>query len=211
MTATLAPHLAGLLAIWMLAVASPGPAFLVVSQLAAGRSRAAGLGAALGITTMAIVFAALTLWGLGVLVAEIAWLGTGLRIAGAVYLVYLGLVIFHAAASAGGEAAAAEAPLAADFASGLRIGLLTGASNPKAIAFFLSLFAVALPPDLTAGDKGVLLACGFVIELGWYVFVALALSTGALRRAYRAARRPIDRVLGAALLLLGVRLGVTDR
>ena len=211
MTSTLAPHLAGLLAIWMLAVVSPGPAFLVVSQLAAGRSRAAGLGAAIGITTMAITFAALTLWGLGVLVTEIAWLGTALRIAGAVYLVYLGLSLFQAAASQGAEAPAVEMPAGADFAAGLRIGLLTGASNPKAIAFFLSLFAVALPPDLAAGDKGVLLACGFVIELGWYVFVALALSTGALRRAYRAVRKPVDRILGAALLLLGVRLGAADR
>ena len=210
MSDAFAPHLAGLLAIWMLAVVSPGPAFLVVSQLAAGRSRAAGLGAALGITTLAIGYAALTLWGLGVLVTQIAWLGTALRIAGAVYLVYLGLTIFQAAA-ANGDAPPAEAPAAMDFAAGLRIGLLTGASNPKAIAFFLSLFAVALPPDLTAADKGFLLACGFAIELGWYVFVALALSTGALRRAYRAARRPIDRVLGAALLLLGVRLGAADR
>lgn len=210
MSSTLAPHLAGLLAIWTLAVVSPGPAFLVVSQLAAGRSRAAGLGAALGITTIAIAYAALTLWGMGVLVTQVAWLGTALRIAGAIYLVYLGLLIFQAAATAP-EAQPAGVPAARDFAAGLRIGALTGASNPKAIAFFLSLFAVALPPDLTAADKGFLLACGFGIELGWYVFVALALSTGALRRAYRAARKPIDRVLGAALLLLGVRLGAVDR
>lgn len=205
-----APHLAGLLAIWMLAVVSPGPAFLVLSQLAAARSRAAALGAALGIATGAIIFAALTLWGLGVLITQIAWLGTALRIAGAVYLVYLGLSMFNAAAAEAPEAAV-PVPPGRDALAGLRIGLLTALTNPKAIAFFLSLFAVALPPHLTTGDKVLLLACGFAIELGWYVLVAFALSSGALRRLYRHARKPIDRVLGAALLLLGVRLGAADR
>ena len=210
MSDAFAPHLAGLLAIWMLAVVSPGPAFLVLSQLAAARSRAAALGAALGIAAGAIVFAALTLWGLGVLITQIAWLGTALRIAGAVYLVYLGLSMFNAAAGEPVEEAV-PVPPGRDALAGLRIGLLTALTNPKAIAFFLSLFAVALPPHLTAGDKVLLLACGFTIELGWYVLVAFALSSGALRRLYRQAREPIDRVLGAALLLLGVRLGAADR
>ena len=210
MSDAFAPHLAGLLAIWLLAVVSPGPAFLVLSQLAAGRSRAAALGAALGIATGAIVFAALTLWGLGVLVTQIAWLGTALRIAGAIYLIYLGLSLFQAASGDGPERPA-EPAAGADALAGLRIGLLTALTNPKAIAFFLSLFAVALPPGLTAGDKAMLLGFGFAIELGWYVLVAFALSTGTLRRLYRAARKPIDRVLGAALLLLGVRMGAVDR
>jgi threonine efflux protein len=203
-----ATHIGPLLAIWMLAVVSPGPAFLMLSQLAAGRSRVAALGAALGIATGAIVFAALTLWGLGVLVTQIAWLGTVLRIAGAIYLVYIGLSLFHAASEpAAQEPKRNAAAAAADAIAGFRVGLLTALTNPKAIAFFLSLFAVALPPDLSTGEKAALLACGFTIELGWYVVVAIALSTGRLRSLYARARKPIDRLLGAALLLLGVRLG----
>jgi threonine efflux protein len=198
--------LAGVLAIWLLAVVSPGPAFLVLSQLAAGRSRAAGLGAALGIALGAILFATLTMWGLGVLVTKIAWLGNALRIAGAIYLIYLGLSLFHGASQPAPE----STPVAAggkDALAGLRIGLLTALTNPKAIAFFLSLFAVALPPDLPLAAKLTLLAAGFSIELGWYVLVAFALSTGWLRTRYARARTTIDRVLGAVLLLLGVRLG----
>ena len=199
-------ELAGLLAIWVLAVVSPGPAFLVLSQLAIGRSRAAALGASLGIALGAIFYAALTLWGFTLVVTQVAWLGTALRIAGAIYLVYLGLALFHAASE--GAAPEATAPSAAgDARAGLRIGLLTALTNPKAIAFFLSLFAVALPPDMGTGAKLELLAYGFAIELGWYVLVAFALSSATLQRLYRRARKPIDRVLGAALLLLGVRLG----
>ena len=207
MTAPLFSDLAGVLAIWLLAVVSPGPAFLVLSQLAAGRSRAAGLGAALGIALGAILFAALTMWGMGVLVTRIAWLGTVLRIAGAIYLVYLGLMLFHGASQPAAAAAPVDAPRGRDALAGLRIGLLTALTNPKAIAFFLSLFAVALPPDLPLAAKLTLLAAGFSIELGWYVLVAFALSTGWLRTRYARMRTTIDRVLGAVLLLLGVRLG----
>ena len=189
---------------------SPGPAFLVLSQLAIGRSRAAAFGASLGIALGAILYAALTLWGFTLLVSQIAWLGTALRIAGAVYLVYLGLSLFHAASD--GEEAKPQAPSTEDDArAGFRIGLITALTNPKAIAFFLSLFAVALPPDLTAGSKLVLLGAGFAIELGWYLLVACVLSTGWPRRVYARARRTIDRVLGAVLLLAGVRIGIADR
>src|SRR5262245_52452459 len=94
METALLADLAGVLAIWILAVVSPGPAFLVLSQQAIGRSRAAGLGAAFGIATGAILFAALTMWGFTAVVTQISWLGTALRIFGAIYLVYLGLSLF---------------------------------------------------------------------------------------------------------------------
>ena len=204
------PEILGVLAIWLLAVVSPGPAFLVLSQLAAGRSRAAALGAALGIALGALLFASLTMFGLAVVVTQIAWLGTALRVAGAIYLVYLGLSIFAAAAtpSVSPEEGASRA---GDARAGVRIGLLTALTNPKAIAFFLSLFAVALPPHLSAEGQVALLAGGFTIEIAWYVLVALTLSTQRLRALYARARKTIDRVLGSALLLLGVRLGALDR
>ena len=199
------PEILGVLAIWMLAVVSPGPAFLVLSQLAAGRSRSAALGASLGIAVGATIFASLTMWGLAVVVTQIAWFGTVLRIAGAVYLVYLGLTIFHHASVQGSPET--MKPRGGDVLAGFRIGLLTALTNPKAIAFFLSLFAVALPPHMPGGEKLALLAAGFVIELSWYVLVAFALSTGWLRAKYARARATIDRVLGSGLVLVGVRLG----
>ena len=205
-------ELAGLLAIWLLAIVSPGPAFLVVSQSAVGRSRPAALGVALGISVGTILYAALTLWGFTAVVTQISWLGTALRIVGAIYLVYLGLALFQGAANETAQAPRDDAvPAANDARAGFRLGMLTALTNPKAIAFYLSLFAVALPPDMTNASKLVLLAAGFGLEIGWYGFVALVLSTGGPRRMYARARRTIDRVLGAVLLLAGVRIGVADR
>ena len=41
--------------------------------------------------------------------------------------------------------------------------------------------------------------------------VAVALSTATFRALYARARKPLERLLGATLLLLGVRLGVAER
>jgi threonine efflux protein len=206
MDVLLLPEVAGLLAIWMLAIVSPGPAFLVVSQAAVSRSRPTAFGVALGISVGTIIYAALTLWGFTAVVAQVAWVGTMLRIAGALYLIYIGLLLFQ---SAGSSSAEAEVPseLRGNARSGFRLGMLTALTNPKSIAFYLSLFAVALPPNMPNGEKLVLLASGFVLEIAWYSLVATVLSTGGPRRIYARAKRTIDRVLGAALLLLGVRLG----
>ena len=198
------PEMWGVLAIWLLAVMSPGPAFLVLSQLAAGRSRATAAGASLGIAIVATTFAALTMCGLAVVVAEVGWLASALRIAGAFYLIYLGLTLFKE--SGGQSSAVGEASGGRDFVAGLRTGMLTAASNPKGIAFFLSLFVVALPHDLSLAAKVELLLAGFSIEMGWYALLGTVLSAPWVRLRYARARATIERVLGSALVLAGVKM-----
>jgi len=198
------PEMWGVLAIWTLAIMSPGPAFLVLSQLAAGRSRSAAFGASLGIAIVAVSFAALTMGGLAVVVARVGWLASALRIAGAFYLIYLGLSIFRS--SGEGESPREGVSERADFRAGVRTGMLTAASNPKAIAFFLSLFVVALPHDLSLAAKLELLAAGFVVEVAWYALVGTVLSTSWVRSRYAKARATIERVLGSALVLAGVKM-----
>ncbi len=153
-----------------------------------------------------MLFAVLTLHGLAAVVARIAWIGYALRIAGACYLVYLGISLWRSTRAADGPEARA-AQQGGDLWHGLRVGFLTGLTNPKAMAFFLSLFAVALPPGLDGTGQAVLLACGFGIELGWYSLVAFALSTRRLREGYARMRKVIDRALGSVLVMLGLRLG----
>jgi threonine/homoserine/homoserine lactone efflux protein len=198
------PEMLGVLAIWALAVVSPGPAFLVLSQVAAGRSRTAAMGVSLGIAIVAVTYAALTMYGLAVVVAQVGWLAAALRIAGALYLIYLGLSLFRSSGEP--QAEGEQSRGGAHFLSGIRTGMLTAAGNPKAIAFFLSLFAAVLPHDLTPAAKVELLATGFLIEMCWYVVVASVLSTRGVRKQYARARATIDRVLGSALVLAGVRM-----
>ena len=73
----------------ILVAASPGPAFVMVSQQALSHSRKAGLFAAAGLTVGSLVWVAMVLFGIAVIMREAAWLYTGLRIAGGLYLIYL--------------------------------------------------------------------------------------------------------------------------
>ena len=58
------PTLATVFFAHMLVMISPGPNVLLVSQVAAGRSRAAGLRVALGVATGGFIWACLALFGL---------------------------------------------------------------------------------------------------------------------------------------------------
>lgn len=191
--------------IWFLAVISPGPNFLIVSQLSVARSRAAGMGATVGVSLGALTYASLTLFGLSLVLEKMAWLHDPIRIAGGAYLIYLGVKSWLGAR---------KPPPAADFtgaapghfAHGLRVGLLTQLTNPKSIAFCVGLFAAAVPPSTPLWAKLSILAAGAVIEFGWYTLVTTVLSSGHARAFYLRAKTVIDRTVGGLLVLLGARL-----
>jgi threonine efflux protein len=88
----------------------------------------------------------------------------------------------------------------------VRAGFLTNITNPKSIAYYMSVFAATgaftLPPPLR------LLAILMLPTIGvlWYGAIALVLSTPALRRRTRAIERWLDRISGAAMVLFGCKL-----
>lgn len=191
--------------IWFLAVVSPGPNFLIVSQLSVARSRAAGMGATLGVSAGALTYASLTLFGLSVVLDRMAWLHDPIRIAGGAYLIYLGVKSWRAARHPPPQAVL-EAHVFGHFPQGLRVGLLTVLTNPKSIAFCVGLFAAAVPPATPLWAKLSILAAGGAIELGWYTLVATTLSSGRARAFYLRAKAAIDRTVGGLLAFLGARL-----
>ena len=94
-------------------------------------------------------------------------------------------------------------------ASGLRafrLGLLTDLANPKAAAFFTSLFAVAVPPDAPLWFDGLIVATVVVMAGGWYAIVALAVSWQPVATAYRRLERVITAAAGAVFVGFGIRL-----
>ena len=81
----------------LLALASPGPDFLFVSQTAASRPRTQALAGVLGIALGIAVLAALALLGLHVLLHRLAWLQRTVAIAGGAYLLWMGFQLLRAA------------------------------------------------------------------------------------------------------------------
>src|SRR5664279_1383753 len=202
-----APALLTLLAMLgtlLIGAISPGPSFVFVVRIAAARSRADGLAAALGMGVGAFLFAALALLGLRALMTEAAWLYWALKIVGGLYLIYLAVTIWrHAAVPiAVAESAHVKPALLRSFG----LALATQLSNPKIVAVFGAVFAALLPPNpplwLDIGLPPLL----FVQETAWYALVALAFSSARPRALYLRARTWIDRAAGAVIGVLGLRL-----
>jgi threonine/homoserine/homoserine lactone efflux protein len=86
------------------------------------------------------------------------------------------------------------------------LGFLTQISNPKTAVVFASIFAASLPATIPAYMYIVLPPLVFLIEAGWYLVVALLLSSASPQRAYLRMKSPIDRVAGALMGILGLKL-----
>lgn len=185
-------------------VISPGPSFVLVARTAIAVSRRDGLAAAVGMGLGGVFFGALALAGLTAVLATVEWLYLGLRLLGGAYLLYLGVVIWRGAK---------EPIVIAQAAGGARnpwrsfvVALTTQVSNPKAAIIYASVFAALLPPALPGWIYLVLPPLIFLIEASWYAAVALLFSAERPRAAYLRSKLWIDRLAGAVMGLLGLRL-----
>jgi threonine/homoserine/homoserine lactone efflux protein len=191
------------LALYLAVTVSPGPNFAVVSRLAVSGSRQAGYGAALGIGLASIIYATLSMAGLAVLLREIGWLARAVQICGGCYLIYLGVAAWIGA----GAMSKSSGPVAARGGwYGLRTGFVVDLSNPKSIAFFIGLYAVAVPPETALWAKVTIIAGCFIVEVLWYGLVAAMLSTPAALAIYKRLGKWIERTIGIFLAGFGIRM-----
>jgi threonine/homoserine/homoserine lactone efflux protein len=82
----------------LLTVVSPGPSFLITARTAVACSRVDGIKVALGLGAGTIVWSAAALLGLNFLFHQFQWLFIGLKVAGALYLLWIAFQIFRHAA-----------------------------------------------------------------------------------------------------------------
>jgi threonine/homoserine/homoserine lactone efflux protein len=202
-----------LLGVWMLSVLTPGPDFVVIVQYATSRSRRHGAMVAVGSSSSILLWATGSMLGLSVLLTRLSWLYEIVRLAGAAYLVYLGartLWSTRRAARRDSDTPAGVAAPALDtrLFRAWRVGFLTNAANPKAVAFFGSLFGALLPHDLSSGMRATVIAAIVAMPLCWYLTVAALFGSAPVARLYRRVRRWIDRVTATVLILLGGRLAL---
>jgi threonine efflux protein len=192
-------------AIHWVAMVSPGPNVLLVAQTAMARSRRAALAAAAGVASGAALLATGAAVGLGVVTREVAWLGDALQLAGGAYLVVLGALTWRQAREAP-PSPQADCAGPDDAWRFYRRGLLTNLSNPKAAVFFASILTAALGTTVPDWVRVAAVAVIAVDALLWHCLLALAFGRPGVRRGYGRAKPVVDRLVGAGLGLLGVRL-----
>lgn len=183
---------------------SPGPSFLLVARTSLAISRRAGLAAALGMGIGGLLFALTALLGLMALLHAVPILYLALKLCGGGYLLYLGYRIWHGAKQPlelTTDATRNNSPWRAFW-----LGLATQVSNPKTAIVYASIFASLLPKEVSLPVMLGLPILIFLIEVVWYTLVALLLSSPAPRRRYLAGKHHVDRIAGAIMGMLGVKL-----
>jgi threonine efflux protein len=186
------------------AVVIPGPNVVAV-VVGSVRDRRAGLWTAAGVATGDMLWAAASMAGVGVLLAQSRPLFMALKWVGAAYLLVQAVRLWRDRSEAEPSEAGIEAPNRRPFLRGVVIDL----ANPKAALFFTSLYASLLPADLDLGGAIAVMAATATVDYGWYLALALALSRPPAQRVYRRASRAVSRVAAGVMGALGVRLALS--
>ena len=189
---------------------TPGPDMLYVAARSASEGRAAGVASAFGIAAGTLVHIALVAGGLAAILAAVPVAYTVVRLAGAAYLVWLGVRALLRPSGIASARTLAPATRREIF----RQGVVTNVLNPKVALFFLAFLPQFVDPARGSAALQVL-ALGLIFDTtGTLVNLAVALgASGAasrLRRSDRAARA-LERVTGVLFIGLGVRLALAGR
>jgi threonine/homoserine/homoserine lactone efflux protein len=153
----------------------PGPDSLLIMLRSGSQGWRAGSVAALGIGTGVMVHVLAAALGLSALLSASAELFTVIKLAGALYLVYLGISLFRQPAANSAAGAAVTLP-ALSYGRIYRQGVLTNVLNPKVALFFLAFVPQFIAPD--APDKAlafILLGC--IFNLGGIIWCHLLVFT----------------------------------
>ena len=191
----------------LLAVISPGADFAMVTRSSYAQGRKAGLAAAVGIALGVQVHVLYTVLGIAVIISQSPTLFLCMKVVGAGYLVYLGYKSLTNTARISLDGI--DRHTGASLAAALRTGFLTNALNPKTMLFVISAYTqVVQPGSPLALDFAYGAFMSFAHWL-WFSLVAVFFSSTALRKAMIERQRLVDRVIGLALIGLGLAVAVT--
>ena len=198
----------------LLAVASPGPDFAVVLKHAVTYGRRCAIYTSLGVGTAILLHIAYTLIGVGLVLSQTPWLFDLFKYAAAAYLGYIGFCAIRSAPPKD----AVESQNAARYSeiSNSRaywMGFLTNGLNPKATLFFLSLFTLIVSAETPSAVRAIYGVYMALATAAWFSFLSMILTMEKVRLFLLARGYWFDRLMGAILIFLAVKLvfsSITD-
>jgi threonine/homoserine/homoserine lactone efflux protein len=201
--------LAAFLPVAAVVICTPGPDTVITVRNTLAGGRLAGVGTAAGVALGQCLWTVAAGFGLAGLLRASAPAFLAVRVAGAVYLVYLGVQSLRSAVRTprDGDNVAVSPALRIRPARGLWQGLLNDLTNPKMAGFFISL----LPQFAGTGHDSLaaFLGYGFVFGLltfGWLSVYSVAVSQARALFSRSRVRRSLDALTGCVLIGLGIRV-----
>jgi threonine/homoserine/homoserine lactone efflux protein len=211
-------HFVAFLGISIVVIVTPGQdTALTIRNTLLGKRRA-GIATAAGVSTGQLTWTIATSAGLAALLTASAPIFTAVRLAGAAYLVFLGLQALHSAIFSRPPSPSSPPSLLAGEGRGggfmrpYRQGLLSNLGNPKMVVFFSSLLPQFVTPGPVAFAGLVMLGLVFCcMTFTWLAGYAIVVDrVGDVLRRNRI-RRAIEATTGLVLVGLGLRIATNPR
>ena len=198
------------LLIHFFALMSPGPDFVLAVKNSLTYSRRTGMYTAIGFGLGIAVHILYSVAGVALIVSQSIVLFNTIKILGAIYLIYIGYKSVTAKASQADVTASKNkediSPVQA-----IRTGFLTNVLNPKATLFFLSLFTLVIAPDTPTWALATMSILMVVATTAWFSLVAVFFTQVSVQRQYQKYETIFNRVFGAALIALGLKVATAEK
>ena len=186
---------------------APGPDMALVLRNALRGGRSTVVPTAAGICSGCIVWGGASSLGVAALLATSAQLYEALKLAGALYLIVLGVLALRAAFRAGGAAEDASSLPARSRSNSYRQGLVTNLLNPKVGAFYATFLPQFIAPGQPVFATSLLLACiHAAMGLVWLTIYGYGATRLANVLGRGRGRQALEAATGTVLVAFGLRL-----
>lgn len=196
--------LGSIYAVYFSAVVSPGPNTFIVTRLALAEGRRPATLAVLGITVGNCCWLTLVIGGAHLLFERFPGAVGALRVAGGLYLGWLGANALRATLKGGDVLTRMSGP--APSGSSFRAGFITSLTNPNTLPFYLSLLGVTFSANVPPWVRFVAAGGVLVLCMLWYGGLAVGFSSEAVQAGYRRWARLINLLLAGLLIGFAIRL-----
>lgn len=195
--------------IWSIAVVTPGPNFFITIKTAISSSQRTALAVVLGICTGTATWAISAYLGVNLLFQTAPFLYISLKLLGASYIIYLGIMNLLAKPLQQSDPDVSSATPSC-WKKNFNTGLLINLTNPKTAAFMTSIFATAIPANASFLFGMVITIMITAISAIWYSFVAFVFSRHQSRIQYRKLKSCIDKLAGIIFIGFGLKLAAEN-
>ncbi len=188
-------------------VVIPGPDMALVARNVLRHGRSAGIATSIGICTGVLGWAIAAAFGVSAVLATSATAFTVLKLAGAAYLIYLGVSTLRAGDATTAADASGRATLAVHRA--WLQGLVSALLNPKLGVFLLTLLPQFIAPGDPPAARALQLALVFeIIGFAWLVLYSVLLGAVGVALDRPGPRRAMRWLTGTVLIGLGGRVAM---
>jgi len=186
------------------ALLSPGVDFFIIISNSSKYGKFSGIISSFGIATANLVYILLALFGIG-LIKDNQILFTGIKVIGAIYLLYIGFLLLRASKRELFTVIENSDMLKMSKKLILKhfgVGFLSAILNPKNSIFYFTMFSISIQNDTPFEIQSLYALWMFCAVLLWDIFIVYLVTNKKSKKIMRKYSNKIEKISGGILVLI---------